>query len=259
VSVSSSVSRDLSAPAVLRSAVLPTAFAAAFVVFVWNEAAREMLLQLLFPGRFSYIYERVSLARLFGQHVALVAISSTLAAVVGITLGVFVTRPIGRDFHPIVQDVSSVAQTFPPVAVLALAVPAIGFGFAPSIVALFVYSILPILNNTISGLDSVDPAAVEASRGVGMKRCQILLLTELPLAARVIAAGVRTSVVINVGTATVGAVVGAGGLGTIIVSGLVRDNSAYVFSGAISAAFLAFSLDFVIGRVQSRFYDARGG
>ena len=254
---SSSVRREFSAATAFRSLLLPTAFAVAFVAFVWNEAAREALLQLLFPGRFSYIYERVSLAQLFAEHVALVAISSALAALVGITLGVFVTRPIGRDFQPIVQDMSSVAQTFPPVAVLALAVPAIGFGFAPSIVALFVYSILPILNNTISGLDSVDPAVVEASRGVGMKRYQTLLLTELPLAARVIAAGVRTSVVINVGTATVGAVVGAGGLGTIIVSGLVRDNAAYVFSGAITAAFLALSLDFVIGRVQARFYDAR--
>ncbi len=237
--------------------VLPVLLVAGFSVFVWSEGVRELVLRSMFPGRISYIYERVTLARLLSQHVALVAVSSGLAAAVGVALGVFVTRPIGRDFHPIVQDISSVAQTFPPVAVLALAVPAIGFGFAPSIVALFVYSILPVINNTISGLDSVDPAVIEASRGMGMKRGQILWLTELPLAARVIFAGIRTSLVINIGTATVGAVVGAGGLGTVIVSGLVRDNSAYVFTGAATAAFLAFGLDFVIGRIQNRLYDAR--
>ena len=238
-------------------ALLPVALLASFGVFVWNEPIRGTILQIMFPGRLSYIYERVSLARLIYEHVALVAISGSLAAIAGVTLGVFVTRPIGRDFHPIVQDISSVAQTFPPVAVLALAVPAIGFGFAPSIAALFIYSILPVINNTISGLDSIDAGVVEASRGVGMTRRQILFLTELPLAARVIAAGIRTSLVINVGTATIGAVVGAGGLGTVIVSGLVRDNAAYVFTGAITAAFFAFGLDYVIGRVERRFYDAR--
>ncbi len=241
----------------IGSVVLPALLVAAFAVFVWSEGVRELVLRSMFPDRVSYIYERVTLARLLSQHVALVGVSSGLAAVVGVTLGIFVTRPIGRDFHPIVQDISSVAQTFPPVAVLALAVPAIGFGFAPSIVALFVYSILPVINNTVSGLDSVDPAVIESSRGMGMKRRQILWLTELPLAARVIVAGIRTSLVINVGTATVGAVVGAGGLGTVIVSGLVRDNSAYVFTGAATAAFFAFGLDFLIGRIQNRLYDAR--
>ena len=239
------------------SAAAPIVLAVSFALFVWNEAARETLLRALFPGRMSYIYERVPLAQLVYQHVALVAISSGLAAVAGVALGVFVTRPAGRDFQPIVRDISSVAQTFPPVAVLALAVPAIGFGFAPSIVALFTYSILPVINNTISGLDSVDPSVVDASRGVGMTGSQILFLSELPLAARVIVAGIRTSVVINVGTATVGAVVGAGGLGTVIVSGLVRDNAAYVFTGAVTAAFFAFGLDFTLARIERRLYDAR--
>jgi osmoprotectant transport system permease protein len=143
------------------------------------------------------------------------------------------------------------------VAVLALAVPAFGFGFQPTVVALFIYSILPVLNNTISGMEGIPRELTDASRGIGMTKLQILFLSELPLAARVIAAGVRTSVIINIGTATVGAVVGAGGLGVIIIGGLVRDNVAFVFSGAMTAALFALIVDWVFSRAQSLFFAPR--
>ena len=229
-------------------------------IFLWlavNPAQLEALLRFAFPGRSSYLYERASLLALLGEHLVLVAVSGTAAAVFGIGLGILVTRPAGHDFLGIVRDLSSLAQTFPPVAVLALAVPALGFGFQPAVVALFVYSILPVINNTISGLMVVPPDIVEASRGMGMTRVQILFRTELPVAARVIIAGVRTSVVINIGTATIGAVVGAGGLGALIISGLVRDNYALVFTGAVSAAVLAFTADWCFARLERRFYIAR--
>jgi osmoprotectant transport system permease protein len=106
-------------------------------------------------------------------------------------------------------------------------------------------------------MEGIPAELTEASRGIGMTRMQVLLLSELPLAARVIAAGVRTSVVINIGTATVGAVVGAGGLGVIIIAGLVRDNIAYVFSGAITAALLALLVDWIFSRVETLFYSPR--
>ncbi len=230
---------------------------AALLWFAANPAQLEALLRMIFPGRRGYLYERASLMTLLGEHLVLVAVSGSAAAVVGISLGVLVTRSVGRDFLGIVRDLSSLAQTFPPVAVLALAVPALGFGFKPAVVALFVYSILPVINNTISGLEAVPPDIVEASRGMGMTPVQILLFTELPVAARVIIAGVRTSVVINIGTATIGAVVGAGGLGAIIISGLVRDNYALVFTGAVSAAVLAFSADWCFARLERSFYIAR--
>jgi osmoprotectant transport system permease protein len=222
-----------------------------------NDATLEAVLRALFPDAQQHLYPRASLGTLLGEHLVLVLVSSVGATVIGVALGVFVTHPIGRDFLSVVQDISSLAQTFPPVAVLALAVPALGFGFQPTVVALFIYSILPVLNNTISGMEAIPADLTEASRGIGMTKLQVLVLSELPLAARVIAAGVRTSVVINIGTATVGAVVGAGGLGVIIIAGLVRDNTAFVFSGAITAALLALLVDWGLSQMESLFYAPR--
>ncbi|TVQ39629.1 MAG: ABC transporter permease [Spirochaetaceae bacterium] len=203
------------------------------------------------------MYTRIPLIDLFREHVVMVLVSSAIATALGVSLGVCVTRPPGRDFLTVVQGLSSLAQTFPPVAVLALAVPAVGFGFRPTIIALVVYSVLPILNNTIAGMEAIPRELTDASRGIGMTPLQILFFSELPLSARVIAAGVRTSVIINVGTATIGAVVGAGGLGVVIVAGLVRDNIAFVVSGAAAAAVLALSLDWLFGRLETLFFSPR--
>jgi len=227
---------------------------AAGVLFVFDHAVLEWVLRNLFPATTEVVYPRATLPQLLGTHLLLVGVSSVAAAVVGIPLGIFVTRPVGRDFLPLVQDLSSLAQTFPPVAVLALAVPALGFGFKPAIAALFLYSILPVVNNTISGLQAVAPVLIDSSKGVGMTPMQILFYTELPVAARVIAAGVRTSVVINVGTATIGAVAGAGGLGVAIVGGLVRDNAAFVIEGAVTAGLLALAIDWILSLAEKRFY-----
>jgi osmoprotectant transport system permease protein len=230
---------------------------AAFAAVMANDTTLEAFLKALFPDAQQHLYPRASLGTLLGEHLVLVLVSSVAATVVGVALGVLVTHPIGRDFLSVVQDISSLAQTFPPVAVLALAVPALGFGFQPTVVALFIYSILPVLNNTISGMEAIPANLTEASRGIGMTKLQVLFLSELPLAARVIAAGVRTSVVINIGTATVGAVVGAGGLGVIIIAGLVRDNIAFVFSGAVTAALLALLVDWGLSQMESLFYAPR--
>jgi osmoprotectant transport system permease protein len=221
-----------------------------FAVIVIDMDLMRMLLEGLFPREKEVIYPRANLLVLLREHMLLVLISSIAATLIGVGVGILVTRPAGRDYLNLVNDVSSLAQTIPPVAVLALAVPFIGFGFKPTILALFLYSILPIIRNTISGLEAVSTDLLEAARGMGMTRFQILVRVELPLALRVIMAGIRTSVVINVGTATVGAVVGAGGLGTPIISGLVRDNPAFVLEGAIAAALLAFILDQYLARAE---------
>jgi osmoprotectant transport system permease protein len=247
----------MSARARIGAYVVPALVVAVFAVFVFNEGVQAWTLTRLFPDEPAHIYSRSGLPQLLSEHLVLVAVSSVAAAFVGIGLGVFVTRPPGRDFLSVVQDLSSLAQTFPPVAVLALAVPAFGFGFKPTVVALFIYSILPVLNNTISGMEGIPRELTDASRGIGMTRLQILFLSELPLAARVIAAGVRTSVIINIGTATVGAVVGAGGLGVIIIGGLVRDNVAFVFSGAMTAALLALIVDWLFSRAEGLFFAPR--
>ena len=146
-------------------------------------------------------------------------------------------------------------RPFPPVAILALAVPFLGFGFKPALLALFLYSLLPIIRNTLAGIESVPQEIVEAAFGIGMTRLQILTKIELPLSFRVIMAGVRTSVVINVGTATIGAVVGAGGLGVPIISGLVRENPAFLIEGGITSAFLAIVLDRILAKTEENLFS----
>jgi osmoprotectant transport system permease protein len=155
-----------------------------------------------------------------------------------------------------VNQVASIGQTFPPVAVLALAVPALGFGEAPIVVALILYGFLPILRNTLAGLEGLDPAVREAARGMGMSPLQVLLQVELPLAGRVILAGIRTSVTINIATAAIGSTIGARTLGDPVIAGLVNGNTAYVLQGAILIGLLALTTDSLFEAIQ-RSWDRR--
>jgi osmoprotectant transport system permease protein len=210
------------------------------------------LLRPLFPDLRSLLYDRTSLLDLVLQHALLVFVSSGLATLVGVALGIMATRGPGRDFLPVVNATVSVGQTFPPVAVLALAVPAVGFGATPTIIALFLYGLLPIVRNTVSGLQSVPLAIREAASGMGMTGGQILTRVELRLALPIIMAGIRTSVIINIGTATLGATIGAGGLGAPIIAGLIGQNPAYVLQGAVIAGLFAVLVDTVLEGVEER-------
>ena len=137
----------------------------------------------------------------------------------------------------------AIGQTVPPVAVLAVAAPLIGFGEWPALIALALYSLLPILRGTIAGIESVPPAVVDAARGLGLDRWQRRLQVELPLALPVLLAGVRTSVMINIGTAAIASTVGARTLGSPITVGLSGFNTAYVLQGALVLAALALVTD----------------
>lgn len=134
-------------------------------------------------------------------------------------------------------------RLFPPVAVLAIAVPVIGFGLKPAIIALILYGVLPVLQATLAGLGAIDASVTEVAKGMGMSRGQRLRKVELPLAAPVILAGVRTSVIINIGTATIASTVGANTLGTPIIIGLSGFNTAYVIQGALLVALAAIIAD----------------
>ena len=202
-------------------------------------------LAALFPSTGTLLYPRADPAWLVGEHLLLVAVSSLLAVAVGVGAGVIVTRPRGRPFLPVAERLAAIVQTLPPAAVLALSVPALGFGLKPTIAALFLYSVLPIVRNTLEGLGDVPADAVEAARGMGMTPRQVLQRVELPLALPVILAGVRTSVIVNVGTATIGATIGAGGLGAPIISGLVNQNPAFLTEGTLIVALLALTIDSV--------------
>ncbi|MBN1856168.1 MAG: ABC transporter permease [Dehalococcoidia bacterium] len=226
-----------------------------FFVFVSQDALWERMLRALFPDEAQVLHPRASLLTLVLQHLTLVALSSFLTIIVAVPLGIFVTRRYGAPFLPITNDLTALGQTFPPVAVLALAVPLMGFGLRPTVLALFLYGLLPVVRNTVAGLIAVPSDVREAARGIGMTDLQVLLRVELPLSARIILAGVRTSVVINVGTAMVGAVIGAGGLGSPIVAGLIQDNLAFIVEGALPSAMLALLLDQSLAALEMLFPD----
>jgi osmoprotectant transport system permease protein len=226
---------------------------AVFFVLVANTGGSQAAFHFLCPGEPTVIHPRASLLVLVWEHIQLVAVSSGITVLVGVPLGIWVTRPSGHDFLPIVTDITSFGQTFPPVAVLALAVPALGFGLLPTVVALFLYGLLPVVRNTVAGLRAVPASLVDTAYGIGMGPVRTLFRVELPLSAQVILAGVRISVIINIGTAMIGAVIGAGGLGSPIVAGLVRNNLAFILEGAIPAAMLAILADQLLGNIETGF------
>ena len=233
--------------------ILLAIFISAFVLLIANMSWWENVLRFLFPSESHVIHPRASLLVLVGEHLELVLISSSITILVGIPLGIWVTRPSGKNFLPIITDITSFGQTFPPVAVLALAVPVFGFGLLPTVIALFLYGLFPVVRNTIAGLRAVPADILEAAYGIGMSRFQALVRVEIPLAARVIMAGVRISVIINIGTAMIGAVIGAGGLGSPIIAGLVQDNVAYIIEGAVPAAMLAVIADQLLASTEELF------
>lgn len=224
-----------------------------YIVLVSQNTLWESALRALFPGESQVLHPRADLMTLVMQHVLLVGLSSGLTIAVGVPLGIFVTRNAGRAFLPITSDLTALGQTFPPVAVLALAVPMTGFGLRPTVLALFLYGLMPVVRNTIAGLLAVPVESRDAATGLGMTGWQVLRRIEMPLAAPVILAGIRTSVVINVGTAMIGAVIGAGGLGSPIVAGLIQDNLAFVIEGAVPAAMLALLLDQALAGLVKQF------
>lgn len=228
--------------ALLWSALL---LAALLVVMPESRA----LFSALFPWLDRPLYEQDSFFRLTVAHVVLVGAASVIATAIGVAAGLFVTRPAGAEFRDMVETVVAMGQTFPPVAVLALAVPATGFGAVPALIALALYGLLPIVQATIAGIGTVPEPVREAARGVGMTNLEILRRVELPLAAPLIVAGIRTSVIIGVGTATIASTVGAKTLGSPIIVGLNGSNIAYVLQGAILVAVLAVMLDLAFERV----------
>ena len=237
----------------VRRWIILAALTGAFVLLVANTRLWEVTLSFLFSGESQVLHPRASLLVLVWEHVQLVIISSSLTIIIGVPIGIWVTRPSGRDFLPVVTDLVSFGQAFPPVAVLALAVPMLGFGLLPTVVALFLYGLLPVVRNTIAGLRAVPWDLLDAAYGMGMGRIQALIRIEIPLAAKVILAGIRISVIINIGTAMIGAVIGAGGLGSPIVAGLVQDNIAYIIEGAVPAAILAVIADQLLAGIEELF------
>ncbi|HET6379058.1 MAG TPA: ABC transporter permease [Methylocella sp.] len=209
-------------------------------------------MQALFPGLPRPVYSRASFAELTLAHVELVGLSSFSAAALGIGLSVFVTRESGREFAAIAGAAAAVAQTFPPVAVLALAIPLLGYGAAPAVLALFLYAIFPVIEAATAGIHAVPLAVREAAKGMGFGPWDVLWRIELPLAFPFILSGVRNAVIINIGTAAIASAAGALSLGSPIIEGLAASNPAYVLEGALIVGLLAVAADRCFARIETR-------
>ncbi len=188
-------------------------------------------------------------------HVYLTLASLAIAIVLGLLLGVYLSRK--RSASRTILGILGVIQTIPSLALLGLLIPLLGIGALPAIVALFLYALLPIVRNTYTGIVEVEDSIIEAARGMGMNPWQILFKVELPLSVPVIFAGIRTAVVINVGVATLCALIAAGGLGEFIFRGIALNDSVMMLGGAIPAALLALLFDFVLGLLQKTMHQAR--
>jgi osmoprotectant transport system permease protein len=221
-------------------------------VFLAAPSAFEPLLRPLAPEGAPVIYSHASLAELAALHLGLTALAVTASAVIGIVLAISITRPWGREFLPLSRSLANVGQTFPPVAVLAIAVPAVGFGAEPTLIALILYGVLPVFENALAGLGRAPARALEAADACGMTPAERLRSVELPLALPAILAGVRLAAISGVATATIGSAVAARTLGEVVFAGLASNNLAYVVQGAGLIAALAILISDALLALERR-------
>lgn len=186
------------------------------------------------------------------EHIRLILISTGLAIAVAVPAGILITRGGFRDFSGLILSVANIGQSVPSIAILALFMGILGLGAKTAIFALWLYALLPIVRNTATGIEGVDPSIIEAARGMGMTNRQILIQIELPLAFPVMFAGMRTAAVINVGTAALGAFIGSGGLGTFIYTGIPLSRERMILVGAILTAVMAIVMDWILGQIEDR-------
>jgi len=183
-------------------------------------------------------------------HLKMVFIAVLIASAVGVPLGILATRPGLEKLALPIIGLGSVGQTIPSLAVISIMAPLLGFGFQSAIVALVIYGLLPILRNSYTSIKSIDPAIIEAARGMGMTRLQIARKIELPLARPVIMTGIRISTVITVGTAELAVLVGGAGLGKITLTGVFAREVLIILQGAAPTAALAIALGFLLERAE---------
>lgn len=196
--------------------------------FTWGEMRRETL-----------------------RHLNMVLIAEVIVILIGVPMGVLVTRPGFKILTTPVVGGANAGQAIPSLAIVTIMVPILGMGFWPAIVALFIWGLLPILRNSYAAINSINPAIIEAARGMGMTKGQIAWKVELPLALPVIVTGVRVSTVVVVGTATLAALIAAGGLGRIILAGVFSNQPLITLQGAAPTAAMAIALGFILEFIEN--------
>ncbi|MGO5053498.1 ABC transporter permease [Lachnospiraceae bacterium LCP25S3_G4] len=191
---------------------------------------------------------KMRLLTMIGEHLVISLVALGIGALIAILLGIFLTK--AKKISQFLISVTSILQTVPSLALLAIMVPILGVGKTPAIVALVIYSLLPILRNTYLGMSSVDSNLLDASKGMGMTSWQVISKVQIPLALPVIMAGVRLSAVYLVSWATIASYIGAGGLGDLIFMGLNNFNFNAIFAGTISVTIMAFMFDLILGKIE---------
>ena len=225
----------------LHSGVTMLLLAACAAILAWPDVARIALASLGHSGQEAFAPQR--LISLAWSHSVIALLAVVPATVIGIGFGILVTRRAGRPLRPMADALVAASQAVPPVVVVALAFPALGFGAAPTVLALVIYCVMPILRGTAAALDSASGDVAEAARAMGMTPFQALLQVELPLALPVVAGAVRIASILAIATAAVGALAGAATLGTPIIIGLQNQNEVYIVQGAAATGALAFLAD----------------
>lgn len=186
------------------------------------------------------------------EHIQISFIALLIAILIAVPLGIALTKT--KRLSEVVMNIAAILQTIPSLALLGLMIPIFGIGRVPAIIALVVYALLPILRNTYTGIKEVDPSLIEAAKGIGMKPIRRLTKVELPIAMPVMMAGIRTAMVLIIGTATLAALIGAGGLGDLILLGIDRNNTSLILIGAIPAALLAIMFDLILRYMEKLSY-----
>lgn len=182
------------------------------------------------------------------QHIYISGVSFALVAVIGVPVGVLIAQA-GRLVQLPVFLIANLGQAIPGIGLLVLLFAFLGLGVLPTVIALVIYGLLPVLRNTVTGIQGVDPAAVDAARGMGMTRWQALMRVQVPLASPLIFAGLRTALVLIIGTATLGNFIGGGGLGDVIAAG-INNSDRMVFVGAVMVAALALLADWGLSMIE---------
>ncbi|MBF6593616.1 MAG: ABC transporter permease [Thermaceae bacterium] len=209
------------------------------------------ILSALFPSAQTPLFDRETLLSLSLQHLGITVAAGLLVILIGLPLAIFATRPLGAAFRPLLESSVAIGQTFPPVAVLVLALPIFGFGSTGAVLALFLYGLLPVVRGGLEAFSALPADVLEAASGMGYSPTQRLWRVEFPLALPVLLAGIRASLVLILATATVAPLVGGGGLGTPIVAGLAVSNLGFVTEGAVSVALLALLTDWTLTRLEA--------
>lgn len=201
-------------------------------------------------GLLEYIADHATdLLGLLWEHLNIIGIAILASLIVGVTLGIFISRH--DRLASVVISIAGVIMTIPSLAMFAFMIPLLGIGLEPAWVALALYALLPIIRNTNVAIRNVNPAMLEAGRGMGMTDLQILSKVRVPLALPVIMAGVRTSVVLTIGIAAIAAYIGAGGLGTYIFRGISQSYANPIIAGALVVSLLAILSDLILGRLEN--------